>query len=235
MRRSRVLALLGALLIVGQPAQAIIPVTDVGAIAQLIQQVEYWKQQIQAMADELVQLQQTYEALTGPRGMEGLARQSIEQLRYLPAEAADLLALAEGKAGYGGIAARVSALIHSQAIVSDARLAGMNAGDRAVIEQQRSSAALISVLSQTAYQHTSERFAALQTLIDAIGAAPDAKAIADLQARIAGEQAMLQNEHVKLQMVNEIAQAQSWSNEQALHEQVIVGHGEFGERFQPQP
>jgi type IV secretion system protein VirB5 len=222
------------MLVSGYRAQAIIPVTDVGAIIQLIQQVEYWKLQIEAMKAQLDQLHATFDALTGPRGMEVLAGMTVEQRNYLPPEAQALLALANGGGGgYAGIAAQVAALIKSQAIVSDERLAGMSEGDRAVIERGRSAAALIQVVSQTAYQHTSERFAALQGLIDAIATAPDAKAIADLQARIGAEEAMLQNEQNKLQMVASIAQAQAWSNEQSLHEQVIAGHGQFGDRFEP--
>jgi len=40
-------------------------------------------------------------------------------------------------------------------------------------------------MAQRAYANAGQRFAALQTLVNAVGNAPDAKAIADLQARIA--------------------------------------------------
>ena len=47
-------------------------VIDVAAIKQLVAQINYWKQQIDAMKKELNQLQQTHAALTGPRGMQAL-------------------------------------------------------------------------------------------------------------------------------------------------------------------
>ena len=57
---------------------------------------------------------------------------------------------------------------------------------------------MLQVTSRQALQVSSERFASLQQLIDAIPTATDPKAILDLQARIAAEQAMLQNEQTKL-------------------------------------
>ena len=55
--------------------------------------------------------------------------------------------------------------------------------------------------SRQALEVTSERFASLQQLIDAIPGATDPKAVLDLQARIAAEQAMLQNEQTKLMVL----------------------------------
>jgi type IV secretion system protein VirB5 len=45
-------------------------------------------------------------------------------------------------------------------------------------------------------------------LLDKVNAAPDAKDIADLQARIQVEQVMLQNESNKLQALQQLAAAQ---------------------------
>jgi len=70
-------------------------------------------------------------------------------------------------------------------------------------------------------------------LIDRIGTAGDAKAIADLQGRIAAEQAMLANESVKLQTLAYSAEATRVSAEVARREAVIRGHGNFSTRFQP--
>ena len=58
-------------------ARAGIPVIDVTAVANLIQQIMYWQQQISAMTNQLSQLQQTYNSMTGGRGMDsGRARQA---------------------------------------------------------------------------------------------------------------------------------------------------------------
>ena len=53
----------------------------------------------------------------------------------------------------------------------------------------------------------SDRFTSLQQLISAIGGATDQKASLDLNARIAAEQGMLQNEQTKLQVLYQVAQS----------------------------
>ena len=70
------------------------------------------------------------------------------------------------------------------------------------LDAARRSVALQQVMSRQALEVSSQRFAALQTLINAIPAATDAKATLDLQARIAAEEAMLQNEHTKLMVLH---------------------------------
>ena len=65
-------------------------------------------------------------------------------------------------------------------------------------------------MAQRAFTNAGQRFAALQSLVNAIGNAPDAKAIADLQGRIAAEEAMLGNEQAKLATLYQAAQAEQW-------------------------
>ena len=83
--------------------------------------------------------------------------------------------------------------------------------------------------------NSSARFAGLQQLINTIGAAPDQKAILELQARISAEQGMLQNEHNKLQDLYQAALADQLANAERVHELSVVGQGQFASRFQPQP
>ena len=62
----------------------------------------------------------------------------------------------------------------------------------------------------------------------------DQKGVLDLQARIAAEQGMLQNEQTKLQCSTRRALAQELGDAQRAREQVIVAtHGQFASRFQP--
>jgi len=66
-------------------------------------------------------------------------------------------------------------------------------------------------------------------------AAGDQKAVLDLQARIASENAMLLNEQSKLRTLTEVVQAQERANQQQMHERAALGHGQFAQRFQPVP
>jgi len=93
------------------------------------------------------------------------------------------------------------------------------------IEAARRSAAMLQVSTSQALQTTSNRFNAIQQLIDAIGGAQDEKAVLDLQARISAEQSMLQNEHTKLDLIYQAAQAQEWARRQQAREQAMVSFG----------
>jgi len=221
-------------LIAAAPANATIPVIDVAAVRQLIQDAISWQHQLQAMQAQLAQLQQTRTALTGSRGMEQLLRQTVADRNYLPADWAGLGSLANGGTrGYPEIATRIQALLKSNARLTDADLAKLSPDARTALVSARESASTNEALTQVAYERSSTRFASLGQLIERIGAAGDAKAIADLQGRIAAEQAMLENEAVKLQSLAYSADATRASAEVSRREAVIRGHGSFATRFQP--
>lgn len=213
-----------------------IPVIDVAAIAQLIQQLNYWQQQIIAMNNQLNQLRASYDAITGNRGMEGLLPYSYQQRNYLPEDYAQLIGvLNNAGTGYGGLASLVQSVMNANAVLSQAQMSAMSPESRRIIENSRRATAMLQSMSQQALSNTSQRFAALQQLITIIGAAGDDKAIQDLQGRVSAEQTMLQNEQTKLQTLYQIAQSERWANEQRVREEVIAGQGEFATRFQPTP
>jgi type IV secretion system protein VirB5 len=227
MRNPFLVAALTAALASAPPLQASgIPVVDVAAITQLIQQISYWQQQISAMASQLQQLQQTYASMTGGRGMEQLLPQTPDQRNYLPPDYAELMATVNGhSASYSGLAGQMQTALTANAVLSAAQMSALSPETRQLVEQGRRSAAMVSVMSQTAYRQTSQRFAALQQLISMIGYAHDQKAIQDLQARVNAEQAMLANEQSKLQALFHIAQAEQLQLQQRAREQSALGVG----------
>jgi type IV secretion system protein VirB5 len=208
-----------------------IPVIDVTAVANLIQQLAYWQQQISAMSNQLNELQRTHAAMTGSRGMQDVLQSTYGQRNYLPPNYADLLQVVQGSPAYAGLSDHAQAVMKHNAILTPHQLSGLSANGRHLIESRRRSSALLSALTQTTYQHTSQRFAALSQLITMIGAAGDQKAILDLQGRISAEQAMLTNEQTKMQAVYQVMQAQHLAGEHRVREQVISGHGNFNTRF----
>jgi type IV secretion system protein VirB5 len=227
---------LASAFIVAMPAQATIPVVDVAALQQLIQSAISWQRQLQAMQSQLAQLEQTRTALTGPRGMEHLLRQSVADRNYLPADWGALGNLATGNASaFPEIAARARSLAQANARLSDADLARLPPALRSMVVDARRAASTDEALTQVAYERSSARFAALGQLIDRIGTTGDAKAIAELQGRIAAEQAMLENEGVKLQSLAYSAEAARASAEISRREAIVRGHGTFATRFQPTP
>ena len=84
---------------------------------------------------------------------------------------------------------------------------------------------VVHVSCRQALEATSERFEALQDLINAIPGAEDQKAVLELQARIGAEQAMLQNEHTKLMVLYQAAQADEVARRQRASELAIANIG----------
>ncbi len=232
--RKTTAAALVVLLATSLPAQATVPVIDVAAIMQMIQQILAWEQQLEGMRMQLDQLQQTKSALTGSRGMAQLLPITIAARNYLPADIASLSDAATGALVSGtAVAHEAQSRLAANAVLSAADLQRLSPELRALLATDRQSVATSQALSRLAYSHSSERFASLATLIDQIRATPDAKAIAELQGRIEAEQAMLANEGIKLSALAQSAEADRSARELARREAVVQGHGSFATRFQP--
>jgi type IV secretion system protein VirB5 len=227
MRKTLFGALLASMLALApMTAKAGIPVIDVTAIQNLIQQLVYWQQQINAMSRQLNQLQQSHAAMTGDRGMQSVLPMSNLQRNYLPPDYAELMNTVNGASTtYAGLSGRIQSAMTANAVLSNGQLDALTPEMRQMVEGGRRSAAMLSSLSQVAYQNTSHRFGALQQLITLIGAARDLKAIEDLQARVNAEQALLTNEHTKLQTLYQIAQAEQLVQQQRLRERSAADVG----------
>jgi P-type DNA transfer protein VirB5 len=208
------------------PSRAQWAVVDVGAITQLIQQVNYWKQQIQAMSSQLNQLESTYNAMTGNRGMQNLLPQTAQQRNYLPTNWQGLVATLNGLSGsYGALSVLLNSTLSTNSILTPAQLARLSPQEQAQLQSSRNSAALMQATSQQALQASSQRFVTLQQLINAIPTATDQKGALDLQARIAAEQVMLQNEQTKVQTLNQALQADERARQQRAQELSISNLG----------
>lgn len=237
MRRSVLpLRLMGALaLLAAAPAaHAQWAVVDVGAIAQLTQELAVLESALSTARGELRQAEDSYRAMTGDRGMEDLL--SGTRRNYLPTSEAQLAALLDrGGSSYGTLATAMRDAITAHAVLTPAELAALPADAAVHLEAVRRSAALLQALAGDALANTSSRFTALQQLIAAIPAATDAKGSLDLEARISAEQAMLQNEQTKLQVIFRALEAEQWLDRQSERERVVADQGEFSTRFAPVP
>jgi type IV secretion system protein VirB5 len=126
---------------------------------------------------------------------------------------------------YPALAAGVLNNLNANAVLSPAQVAMLSGAQQAQLLADRQTVALLEATVQQALSTTSTRFASLQQLIGAIGTAQDAKASADLQARIAAEQGMVANDQSKLQVLYQAAQAQAWIQQQSTREQAIASIG----------
>jgi type IV secretion system protein VirB5 len=213
-----------AAIAVAPAAHAQWAVVDVGAIVQLLQQVQLMEKQLQTAENDLSQAQQAYQSMTGPRGMQNLL--SGTNRNYLPADWQTLQNLLSGSpGGYGTLAGQLQTTLRTNSILTSAQLAQLSPQERSQLQSARNSAAALQVSSQQALDASSQRFASLQQLINAIPTATDQKSILDLQARIAAEQVMLQNENTKLMVLYHAAQAQELTRAQQARELSIANHG----------
>ena len=189
-------------------------VIDVGAIAQLLQEVKQMEQMIQTAQNQLNQAHQEYQSITGTRGMQNLL--PGVNWNYLPSSFTQVSSALSGT---------INRQIATNAVLTPAQVAAFSPAEQQQLNAARSNAALLQASSQQAYATASARFISLQSLISAIGAASDQKAVLDLQARVQAEQGLLQNDATKLQLLYQAAQAEEWARRQRASEQVVTSVG----------
>lgn len=207
-------SLLGLLIMPAAHAQ--FAVIDVGAITQLIQQVQTTQQQLTTANNQLTQAQSEFNSITGNRGMQSLLAGTNRN--YLAPSWTQLPTT---------LATPIQTTVKGNAILTPAQVAVLSPAEQQQLSTARGNAALLQVTTQQAYATTSNRFVSLQQLINAIPSATDQKGILDLQARIQAEQGMLQNESTKLNVLYQAAQAQEWARQQRVREQGIADIGSF--------
>jgi type IV secretion system protein VirB5 len=227
------IAILGASILGASTARAQWAVVDAPAIVQLIQEVETTAQQLTTAKNQLLQAKQALQTMTGDRGMAQLL--SGTNRNYLPSDWAQVAGVLQGAGGFGALSTDLQSVMSANAVLSPQRLSSLPPSGQQLIQSERQWTSMQQALSHQALSSASNRFASLQNLISAISSAADQKAILDLQARIGAELGMLQNEQLKVQILNQSTQAQQTSLRQQAREQVIDGHGRFDARFQPVP
>jgi type IV secretion system protein VirB5 len=206
------------------PAHAQFAVIDVASLGQLIQQVSTLEQQVATARSQLSQAQSEYAAITGSRGMEQLLSGTVRN--YLPTDWAQLSEVMSGAPGrFPALATDFRSLVSSNAVLTPAQVGLLSPTQQAQLNTARASPAMLQATARAALATSSDRFVSLQQLITAIGGARDQKASLDLNARIAAEQGMLQNEQTKLQVLYQVAQSQEWSRAQRAREQAIADQG----------
>jgi type IV secretion system protein VirB5 len=225
-------SLMLACLLAAPCAHAQFAVIDVASLGQLIQQARMLTQELQTVRAQLDQAQTLYRSMTGGRGMEQLL--GAVNRNYLPGDWAALTAALGGVgSAYGGLAGDINAAIAGNAVLSAQQLGALSAAEQDYLGDARRAVALLQGLAAQALSNSSGRFASLQGLISAIPAAADEKGALDLAARIGAEQAMLENEQIKLATLYQAAQAAAQTAGEREREQIVAGHGRFQTRFHP--
>ncbi|EDL5919966.1 P-type DNA transfer protein VirB5 [Salmonella enterica subsp. enterica serovar Infantis] len=200
-------------------AFAQIPVTDGASIAQQVaaqvETIAKWKMQYDQMTSQINQMKQQYESLTGSRNLGQILNNSA--LRdYLPNDWQGVYdAVKSG--GYSGLSGRALSIYEGNKAF-DACAHFKVADQRTACEAQAVKGAQDKAFALDAYDKAKSRLTQIDQLMAKINDTPDPKAIAELQGRIAAEQAMIQNEQTKLQMYQMVAAAEDRLQEQRQRE-----------------
>ncbi|WP_431153276.1 P-type DNA transfer protein VirB5 [Acidovorax facilis] len=173
-------------------------------IATETTQIASWAAQYIQMLREYQQLVEEYKSLNGIRGMANLVNDPISR-KYLPKEFQTAVTN-----GYGNWQSLL------QIINSESRLTPEER-----FEKFKRQIAIDEAMTSEAYKQASQRFEAIQTLLDKVNNAPDAKDIADLAARIQAEQVMLQNEQNKMSMLVRMQEIQTRRSQQMSTDNAI--------------
>ncbi len=184
------------------PAKAQTPVFDAARALDFVQEFAKLKEQLDTAKSQLGQAQQMYESMTGSRGFGDVLRDgNLEQ--YLPQDAR---ALYDGSGGGAGITASIQDILRRE---QESLSGAVPEVEGRIAERARSLAATEKALGQRAYDGAQARLEQIEALLDQIGQTQDAKGAAELQARIAGEQAAIQVELTKLQLVAQLQEAEA--------------------------
>lgn len=211
------MAAAGALALAAHSAQAITPVIDAAVLTQAIQQVQAWAQQYQQMSAQISQLRQTQASMTGDRGMAGLL--GNQNRTYLPSNwNAAMTTLNSAGTSYGQLASAAQQIKQAQSVLSQQETSRLSPQMQQYLEQTRNLAASQQAIGQSAYNTAAQRVNTLQALTNALNGQTDPKAVMDLQARIASEQAALANDQAQLQSVAQLTTAQAAAQQSMANE-----------------
>jgi type IV secretion system protein VirB5 len=196
-----------------------IPVTDGASIGQQIaaqaETIAKWKVQYDQMVSQIEQAKQQYESITGSRGL-GTIMNDPAMRDYLPG---DWQAVYDSvkSGGYSGLTGTGKSVYNANKIY-DACAHFTDSQQRTSCEALAVKSAQDKGLALDAYEKAKSRINQIDKLMSKINDTSDPKAIAELQGRIAAEQANIQNEQTKLQMYQMVAAAEDRVQQQRQKE-----------------
>lgn len=196
-RRLIPIALFSAVTLGGSAAHAQLAVYDAASYAKLIQQATTAVNQLNELKTQVIQGQELFASLNTPSGVSSIASAlGVPSLRSFLPDTSALSGVTGGDfSALGAIGAK------ADAIRSANRLWTAPANDPlgADMEAAGQRAARDLALGQSVTDAGAQRLEGLKDLQAAIDAAPNARAVMDLQARATTEQAMIANDQMRLQ------------------------------------
>jgi type IV secretion system protein VirB5 len=183
-----------------------IPVIDVSNLAQAIQQVIHMMEQIEQLKNQLEVAEQQLDRISGSRGMGNILHSTYD----------------------------LAVTVDQDEILEDVGLRsaeenGLVGEEAELYDEGNQNVALRLGQSQKSLEQATERFSELSKLVAKVNNCPDQKDILDLQARIQAEQTLLENEKIKLAMIQAQAEARDAAHKAKIRQAAINATGELYE------
>jgi len=180
------------------------PVIDVANLAQAVQQVSSWKMQLEQMRNQLDQAKQTYQSLTTSRGF-GSILNNPALLHTLPPEWAQVYRAVQ-TGGYRGLTTLGQQVRSSNLVYDDCF--GKLGSALTICQRSQVKSAQDKAFGLDGFEQAQKRLNNIQGMMTQINATSNPKEVAEIQARIGAEQALIANETNKLQLFKMIADAE---------------------------
>lgn len=220
MKKHRLLIAIASALAIST-AQAQIPVTDAAAIAQdaanFAQEIAKWGEQINHMKTQVETMKKQYESITGMRNLGDIMNNPMFK-DYLPKDWQKVYdAVRAG--GYAGLTGSGASVYASNKVYDGCKV--LNGVQKTICESALVKGSVDQGYAIDAFEKATKRLNQIEGLMKSINSTKDQKAIAEIQGRIASEQAMIQNEAIKMQLFQMVSQAQDRIIEQRQHEALM--------------
>lgn len=181
-----------------------IPVIDVSNLAQSIQQVMHMLEQIEQLKSQLDVAENQLDRISGSRGMGNILHSTYDLV----------------------VSVNQDEILEDVGLKS-AEENGLKGKEAELYDEANANVALQLGHAQKSLEQATDRFSELSKLVAKVNNCPDQKDILDLQARIQAEQVLLQNEMVKLTMMQAQAQAREAARKQRVRQMAIEATGEY--------
>ncbi len=184
-------------------------------MAQMLQQYALLESQLNELGNQFKQMEKDYESVTGNRNL-GEILNDPNFREYLPDDWQNTYNQIR-KNGYDGLSSTAKT-IRDDTMIYDRCQNMTNPETRRVCEARSVKAAQDKAFAEDAYKTSVERVNQIESLMQKINTTNDPKSIAELNARIQAEQAMLQNEQTKIVLYQSSSLAEQRLIDQQLEE-----------------
>lgn len=176
-------------------ARAQIPVTDAGAIANLVQQVKQGIQSLQLMQSQLAQAEAIYNSVSNVRSLSGAlgAASTLGLTNNMPVNPFAVQSLLNGTGSTAGMLGSIGTLFNSNFAQNNVYTCTTTSQQCQLLKQQATSIAGQQGLAGELYQEMTQHITILQGLQTQLNASPDLQQTSYINGQISAQQAAINN------------------------------------------